>query len=212
MNSPVNSSVLSFQMHLHREFTQVRVLGGVKVLLILLISYTLCVSGDLTQEEITQVMNDVAPENFCGRKLTEAMRIYCLPNMRTLIQRQNPVKKSCKYSHGLADCAICYLFWFFFSGFQFWIWLRIFWPGSNGFRNLRWWDCPIEFTLQAWRKLREWYSILVSLARPPTSSWNYRWVLQEALSQDRFDNFLSQETILDRYDANSCGSNLKPWP
>lgn len=86
-------------MQLHRESTQIKLLGGVKVLLILLISYTSCVSGDLTQDEITQVMNDVSPERFCGRKLTEAMRIFCLPALRSLIQRQNPVKKSCKYSH-----------------------------------------------------------------------------------------------------------------
>lgn len=83
-------------MHLHRESTQVKILGGVKVLLILLISYTSCVSSNLTQEEITQLMNDLAPERFCGRKLTEAMRSYCSPGMKNLIMQQLPVKKSCK--------------------------------------------------------------------------------------------------------------------
>lgn len=82
-------------MHLHRELKTSSV---VKMLLLLLISYTSYVSASsLTPEEIAQAISDVAPERYCGRKLTEAMRAYCAPGMRMLIQRQsNPVKKSRK--------------------------------------------------------------------------------------------------------------------
>jgi hypothetical protein len=82
-------------MHLHREL---KTLSVVKMLLILLISYTSYVAASsLSPEEIAQVVSDVAPERFCGRKLTEAMRLYCAPAMRRLIQGgSNPVKKSSK--------------------------------------------------------------------------------------------------------------------
>lgn len=79
-------------MHYHFESTS---LNGAKVLLVLLFVYATSVSSSLTQEEIAEAMNDV-PNRYCGKQLTMAMRVWCQPNMKNIIMKQGPVKKSCE--------------------------------------------------------------------------------------------------------------------
>lgn len=188
-------------MHLQSEPTPFRTISVVKMLLILLITYTTfsTANSSLTPEEIAQVVNDVAPERFCGRKLTESMRLYCSPAMRGLIQRQsNPVKKSCKKTK--KKILWLYFHWFKFSSgskFRF-LRFRILWSWPHGCRALRRWTSPIKFSLQGRRELRQWHPIHVSFSRSPKTSRNHWWVLQEALPQNWLDKFLPQETILNQ--------------
>jgi hypothetical protein len=82
-------------MHLHQNTTPFS--NGIKVLLILLITYTTWCSASLTQEEIEEAMrmvNDDLPFKYCGKRLTSAMKTFCTPPIRDAILKGMPVKKS----------------------------------------------------------------------------------------------------------------------
>lgn len=87
-----------FQMHFHQKTAQFASSNGFKMLLILLIAHATCVQSTLTPDEIADAVNEAVPTKYCGKRLTEAMRTFCTPFMKSLILKQsgNPVKKSCK--------------------------------------------------------------------------------------------------------------------
>lgn len=87
-------SLFSIQMHFHSKSAQFTFSNGIKVLLILLITHD--VNSALSPDEISDAVNEAAPTKYCGKRLTEAMRTFCTPFMRSIISKQVPVKKSCK--------------------------------------------------------------------------------------------------------------------
>jgi len=89
-----------FQMHFHQKSVQFKSSGGIKILLVILILQAVAVSANAvegpTQEEINEAMNEVNPSRYCGRRLTDAMKVYCTSPYKDSLK--GPVKKSGKKS------------------------------------------------------------------------------------------------------------------
>lgn len=94
-------------MHFHQKSTN-QLSNGIKTLMLLLITYTTCceaASSTLTSDEIADAVSVAnldlrSPGRFCGKRLTEAMKIYCIPRIRDMILRgddsHSMAKKSSK--------------------------------------------------------------------------------------------------------------------
>lgn len=92
--------VFFLQMHFHQKSTN-QLSNGIKALMLLLITYTTWCDGALTSEEINDAINLATPEKYCGKKLTDAMKVYCIPAIRNAIMKSDysrtVEKKSCEY-------------------------------------------------------------------------------------------------------------------
>lgn len=93
-------------MHFHQKSTN-QLSNGIKALVLLLITYTTwCDAAALTSEEIADALSVAnldlkTPGRFCGKRLTEAMKIYCIPRIRDIILNREDshlmAKKSSKW-------------------------------------------------------------------------------------------------------------------
>lgn len=91
-------------MHFHQKSTQFS--NGIKVLLILLITYTTCCNAiGLSPEDVDDAVRDIifdpAPLRYCGRRLNLMMKFICRPEVRdAIIANGHPTqKKSCEFFH-----------------------------------------------------------------------------------------------------------------
>ena len=89
-------------MHFHQKSTN-QLSNGIKALMLLLITYTTCcdAASSLTSDEIADALNVAnldlrSPGRFCGKRLTEAMKIYCIPRIREMILRGDDSQKKKK--------------------------------------------------------------------------------------------------------------------
>jgi Insulin/IGF/Relaxin family len=96
-------------MHFQRKSEHNKCSYGIKVLLIVLVTYASSASSSgITPEDIAEAMKDISiisdtmPFNYCGKRLTGAMKTFCHPAIRSAILRGSPVgsvsKKSCELS------------------------------------------------------------------------------------------------------------------
>lgn len=88
-------------MHFHQKSTN-QLSNGIKALLLILITYS-STTYAITEDEVAEVMADFdleTPGRYCGKRLTDAMKIFCLPTIRGAIMRaevgKNMQKKSSK--------------------------------------------------------------------------------------------------------------------
>lgn len=92
-------------MHFHQKSTN-QVSSGIKAVVLLLITYTTwCDAASITSEEIADAMSVANLDlrtagKFCGKRLTEAMKIYCQPSIRDAILKADEgriqMEKKCK--------------------------------------------------------------------------------------------------------------------
>lgn len=68
------------------------------LLILLLTSLSSVISAGLTPEEIADAVREAGPQKYCGRRLTDAMKTFCLPGVRAHIMGTSLAKKSCKSS------------------------------------------------------------------------------------------------------------------
>lgn len=178
-------------MHFHRKSAHFTCSNGIKVLLIVLVTYASSASStSVTPEDIAEAVKeihtvaDTAPANYCGKRLTLAMKTFCIPAIKNAILRgsvSGPMsKKSCKSS----VCHVVFGFVWLFdrfsphsSWFQYRSWLWAIRPRLH-LRQLRRWNIAISLWLGRRFALLEWLSVRLLIAgQPPTSTWHSRWVL-----------------------------------
>ena len=78
-------------MHFHQKSAN-QFSNSLKALLLILITYSSTCDAALTPEDISEAMAVVKLDlqstgKFCGRKLNEAMKVYCLPTIKDAILR-----------------------------------------------------------------------------------------------------------------------------
>lgn len=97
------------QMHSHQKSTN-HLSNSLKALMLILITYTLSCHA-LTKDEVAEALaaanlDLTTAGTYCGRRLTEAMKVFCAPSMRMAILKssdeasrdgKNTVKKSSKF-------------------------------------------------------------------------------------------------------------------
>ncbi|KAG5676448.1 hypothetical protein PVAND_006284 [Polypedilum vanderplanki] len=92
-------------MHFHSNSTQFS--NSIKILLILLITYTTSCNAGLVPEDIDEAMRelifDPSPLRYCGRRLNMMMKIICRPEIREAVASSGRIaqKKSVLPSSGL---------------------------------------------------------------------------------------------------------------
>lgn len=82
-------------MHIHQKSTQFS--NGIKVLLFILITYTSwcnALSDDEVREAVRIVEQEsMTPLRYCGRKLTQMMKMVCRKEVKGLLTSQFPLEK-----------------------------------------------------------------------------------------------------------------------
>lgn len=182
-------------MHFHRKSP---CFNGAQVLLILVVTFhTYVTASPPSQEEINDlVVLNAGPTRFCGKRLTEAMRHFCVPQVKAAIMLANkpqPVKKSCKRCCKLFSFRNSSLLPFlFFSGLRNdWI-RRSLRLGAHGGGKLQ--RRHRKVSLRA--LLLKRHSVLILVARQPSKTTrNHRRVLQEGLLRQRIGPLLSTERL-----------------
>lgn len=101
-------------MHFHQKSTN-QLSNGIKALMLLLITYTTwCEAASLTSDEIADAFNVAnldlrSPGRFCGKRLTEAMKVYCIPRIRDMILRGEDSHSMAKKSSKLVSLSSVFL-------------------------------------------------------------------------------------------------------
>jgi hypothetical protein len=124
--------LITTQMHFHQKSAN-QLSNSIKALLLILITYTSTCNA-ISEAEIAETLANFdmnTPGKYCGRRLTDAMKVFCNPHMRAAIAAadndDNPKKekKSCEYLN----------FYFFVIKNLF---FNLFSSGSigNGFRSV----------------------------------------------------------------------------
>lgn len=80
-------------MHFHQKSTN-QLSNGIKAFMLILITYTTWCDASLSPEDIAEAISLTSLElktegKYCGKRLTEAMKTYCIPSIRDAILRSD---------------------------------------------------------------------------------------------------------------------------